>query len=84
MTKPSDPVEAASLINGDIMTYFGFDPRFYYHPTDQGLADMLANRLGRCEDMTNITIYAFAPTASALRATIPVLANCATTTPGML
>jgi hypothetical protein len=58
MTNPSDPIEAATLINDDIMSWFGFDPRFYYHPTDQGLSEMLANGVGRCEDMTNITIYA--------------------------
>lgn len=58
MTDPADPVEAARLINEDIITYFGFDPRYYYHPTDQGLAEMLKSGLGRCEDMTNITIYA--------------------------
>jgi hypothetical protein len=58
MTDPTNPVEAAALINQDIMTWFGFDPRFYYHPTDQGLAEMMHNRLGRCEDMTNVTIYA--------------------------
>ncbi len=58
MDDPSDPVEAARLINEDILTYFGFDPRYYYHPTDQGLSEMLTSGLGRCEDMTNITIYA--------------------------
>jgi hypothetical protein len=58
MDDPNDPVEAASLINDDIMTYFTFDPRYYYHPTDQGLTEMLATGVGRCEDMTNITIYA--------------------------
>ncbi len=58
MTDPTDPVEAASLINDDIKTYFTFDPRYYYHPTDQGLSEMLTSGLGRCEDMTNITIYA--------------------------
>jgi len=58
MTDPSDPIEAASLINDDIKSWFSFDPRFYYHPTDQGLSEMLENRLGRCEDMTNLTIYA--------------------------
>lgn len=58
MDDPADPVEAARLINEDILTYFGFDPRFYYHPTDQGLSEMMKNGLGRCEDMTNITIYA--------------------------
>ncbi|OGC91495.1 MAG: hypothetical protein A2W25_00525 [candidate division Zixibacteria bacterium RBG_16_53_22] len=58
MADPADPIEAARIINKDVMTYFTFDPRYYYHPTDQGLSEMLANRLGRCEDMTNITIYA--------------------------
>ncbi len=58
MSDPADPIEAAALINRDIMTWFGFDPRYYYHPTDQGLSEMLANRLGRCEDMTNLAIFA--------------------------
>ncbi|UCC43472.1 MAG: transglutaminase domain-containing protein [Candidatus Zixiibacteriota bacterium] len=58
MNDPSDPVEAARLINEDIRSWFGFDPRYYYHPTDQGLAEMLESGLGRCEDMTNVTIYA--------------------------
>jgi hypothetical protein len=58
MRDPSDPVEAARLINEDLKLWFHFDPRYYHHPTDQGLSEMLENRLGRCEDMTNITIYA--------------------------
>lgn len=58
MTDPSDPVEAAAPINDDIKSWFTFDPRFYYHPTDQGLSEMLENGIGRCEDMTNVTIYA--------------------------
>jgi len=58
MKDPSDPIEAAAIINDDIKSYFGFDPRFYYHPTDQGLSEMLTNGLGRCEDMTNLAIYA--------------------------
>ncbi len=58
MTDPTDPVEAARLINNDVKTYFTFDPRFYYHPTDEGLSEMLSVKLGRCEDMTNIAIYA--------------------------
>lgn len=55
---PSDPVEAAAIINDDIKTWFGFDPRYYYHPTDQGVSEMMDVGLGRCEDMTNVTIYA--------------------------
>jgi len=58
MADSSDPIEAARLINDDIKSWFRFDPRYYYHPTDQGLSEMLANRMGRCEDMTNLTIYA--------------------------
>jgi len=57
MKDSSDPIEAASLINDDIKTWFAFDPRYYYHPTDQGLSEMLKNGLGRCEDMTNLAIY---------------------------
>jgi hypothetical protein len=55
---PADPVAVAELINGDLKSWFKFDPRFYLHPTDQGLSEMLIKRMGRCEDMTNITIYA--------------------------
>ena len=58
MTDPSDPIEAVCIINDDIKSWFSFDPRFYYHPTDQGLSEMLENSIGRCEDMTNLTIYA--------------------------
>ncbi|MCJ7459130.1 MAG: hypothetical protein MUP17_09085, partial [candidate division Zixibacteria bacterium] len=58
MTDPSDPVQAAKLINDDVKSWFTFDPRYYYHPTDQELSEMLKNHLGRCEDMTNVTIYA--------------------------
>jgi hypothetical protein len=54
----SDAIEATRLINDDIRSWFKFNERFYYHPTDQGLSEMLDNRMGRCEDMTNITIYA--------------------------
>jgi hypothetical protein len=54
----SDPVEAACLVNDYIKSWFRFDPRYYEHPTDQGLKEMLLNKMGRCEDMTNIAIYA--------------------------
>ncbi len=58
MQDPTDPVEASILINQDIKTWFEFDSRFYRHPTDQGLQAMLTCGLGRCEDMTNLAIYA--------------------------
>lgn len=58
MSDPTDPVEAASIINDDIRSWFKFDSRYYLHPTDQGLSEMLETRKGRCEDMTNLTIFA--------------------------
>jgi len=58
MSDASDAVAAAAIINDDIKSWFGFDPRFYYHPTDQGLSEMMTTGLGRCEDMTNVAIYA--------------------------
>lgn len=58
MKDPNDPIEAAAIINEDVKKSFGFDPRYYFHPTDQGLSEMVASKLGRCEDMTNYTIYA--------------------------
>jgi len=53
-----DPVEAADFINNDIKSWFKFDPRFYRQSTDQGMSEMLRNKKGRCEDMTNLAIYA--------------------------
>ncbi|MDD5425169.1 MAG: transglutaminase-like domain-containing protein [candidate division Zixibacteria bacterium] len=58
MTVSTDVIEATRLINDDIRSWFTFDPRYYYHPTDQGLAEMFEQKKGRCEDMTNLTIYA--------------------------
>ncbi|MCF6239610.1 MAG: transglutaminase-like domain-containing protein, partial [Candidatus Marinimicrobia bacterium] len=53
-----DPVKAASLINQELKSWFKFDERYYRHPTDQGVQEMLAMQLGRCEDMTNLAIAA--------------------------
>ncbi len=55
---PADPVEAACLINDDLKGWYRFDPLFYRHPTDLGLDEMLEYGRGRCEDMTNLAIYA--------------------------
>ncbi|HUU44185.1 MAG TPA: transglutaminase-like domain-containing protein [Acidobacteriota bacterium] len=77
MTDPTDPVEAARLINEDIKSWFGFDPRYYYHPTDQGLEEMLQSHLGRCEDMTNVTIYAMRANGIGVTSDYtPYWANC--------
>lgn len=53
-----NPIEVASAINKDVRGWFGFDERYYFHPTDQGLDEMIQSGLGRCEDMTNLAIYA--------------------------
>ena len=58
LNDPTDPVEAAILINNDIKSWFAFDPLYYRHPTDQGLNEMSESKKGRCEDMTNLAIYA--------------------------
>ncbi|MCP4704802.1 MAG: hypothetical protein GY865_09355, partial [candidate division Zixibacteria bacterium] len=47
MIDKTNPIEAAAIINDDIKSWFGFDPRYYYHPTDQGLSEMVENGLGR-------------------------------------
>jgi len=65
----SDPVEAACFVNDYIKSWFRFDPRYYEHPTDQGLAEILQNKMGRCEDMTNLAIYAMRSLA------IPVMSD---------
>ncbi|NOZ07989.1 MAG: transglutaminase domain-containing protein [FCB group bacterium] len=56
--KADDPIAAAEYINDDLKQWFKFDPRYYRHPTDQGLDEMRTTGRGRCEDMTNLAIYA--------------------------
>jgi len=53
-----DVVKAARIINTDLKSWFKFDSRFYRHPTDQGLSEMLKTKMGRCEDMANLAIFA--------------------------
>ena len=69
LNDPSDPVEAACFVNDYIKSWFRFDPRYYEHPTDQGLKEILNNKMGRCEDMTNLAIYAMRALA------IPVMSD---------
>ncbi len=58
MKNSDDPIKAATMINNELKSWFSFDPRFYRHPTDLGLSQMLEYKMGRCEDMTNLAIYA--------------------------
>lgn len=66
MKNPSDPVEAARLINQDVKSWFVFNDRYYRHPTDQGVHEMLKSGMGRCEDMANLAIYAMRANALAV------------------
>ncbi|MEA2104730.1 MAG: transglutaminase-like domain-containing protein [Candidatus Cloacimonadota bacterium] len=54
----SDPITLANLINNKCREMFKFKDVYYLHPTDQSLEEMLETGYGRCEDMTNFTIYA--------------------------
>ena len=54
----TDPIEVTILINNNLKSWFNFDARLYRHPTDLGLSEMLDLKIGRCEDMTNLAIYA--------------------------
>ncbi|MDP8268519.1 MAG: transglutaminase-like domain-containing protein [Candidatus Tenebribacter davisii] len=58
MFDKTDIIEAAEIINNDLKTWFKFNAKYYLHPTDQGLFEMLMSKEGRCEDMTNLSIYA--------------------------
>lgn len=52
----TDPVEAATLINQELRSWFRFDEIYYLHPTDQGVDEMMTTCKGRCEDMANLAI----------------------------
>lgn len=58
LTNPEDPFEIGRLLEQKANAIIGFDPIFYLHPTDQGFAEMKQRGLGRCEDITNMQIYA--------------------------
>ena len=53
-----EPIELATMINKKCKEMFTFKDVYYLHPTDLGLEEMLETGCGRCEDMTNFTIYA--------------------------
>lgn len=58
MEDPTDAKEAGRLLERKANEIIGFDPIFYLHPTDQGFAEMKQRGMGRCEDITNMQIYA--------------------------
>lgn len=65
MQDPHDAQEAASLIEQDARQWVRFNDLYYLHPTDQGFDEMNRTRQGRCEDMTNMMLYALRANAIA-------------------
>lgn len=49
--------EAWDWVNREVSRELPFNERYYLHPTDQGFAEMLRSRQGRCEDITNRITY---------------------------
>jgi hypothetical protein len=60
-----DPRQAARLIQRDVHKWVRFSELYYLHPTDQGFDEMNERRLGRCEDITNLMMYAMRANAIA-------------------
>jgi hypothetical protein len=54
----TDGREVAKRIRKVSDKWVRFRKLFYLHPTDQSYSEMLQNKAGRCEDMTNMTGYA--------------------------
>ena len=74
---PQNPREAARLIQKDVSAWVRFDPIYYLHPTDQGFEEMRDRRFGRCEDITNMQMYAMRANAIAAAADYtPYWASC--------
>ena len=68
MKNPEDPKEAASLIGPDVHQWVKFSDLYYLHPTDQGFDEMTEMGKGRCEDITNMMMYAMRANAVACAA----------------
>jgi hypothetical protein len=63
LADPRDAAAAAQLVRREAQRWVGFDSLYYLHPTDQGYAEMCATRRGRCEDTSNMLLYAFRASA---------------------
>ncbi len=53
-----DPEVALRAVLAAAGKWIGFDEIYYLHPTDQGYDEMCRRKLGRCEDISNMMIYA--------------------------
>ena len=65
MRDPTDSQEAARLIRQEADVWVRFDEVYSLHPTDQGFDEMTKTGQGRCEDMTNMMMYAMRANAIA-------------------
>lgn len=54
----TDIVAAGNRIGAEAGTWARFNEIYYLHPTDQGFDEIMASRLGRCEDLANLKIFA--------------------------
>jgi hypothetical protein len=66
MNDAASSAEAASLIQKDVAAWVRFSDLYFLHPTDQGFEEMSQTGLGRCEDITNMTLYALRANAVAV------------------
>ncbi|MBI9019178.1 MAG: hypothetical protein JEZ07_18155 [Phycisphaerae bacterium] len=55
---PTNPAEAAGIVEKDVHSFVKFNSIFYLHPTDQGYSEMVKEGRGRCEDISNMISYA--------------------------
>jgi hypothetical protein len=54
-----EPGKIARGISKDLRRSVRFNERYYLHPTDQSFTEMLKTGQGRCEDLTNLSTYAY-------------------------
>jgi len=56
--KLETPAGIAKWVGKDLGKGVRFNERFYLHPTDQSMTEMLLTGQGRCEDLTNLGTFA--------------------------
>lgn len=62
---PTDPQAAGQALQRAVDGWIRFSDLFYLHPTDQGFDEMCTRQRGRCEDITNMQMYALRANAVA-------------------
>jgi hypothetical protein len=59
LEQAGDARKVAHGVAQDLRRSVRFDERFYLHPTDQSFTEMLRTGQGRCEDLTNLSTFAY-------------------------